>query len=296
MKRLLLLLLLFFCAPSWGMEDLVLRINANQLSFSTLPHDVQRIIQAMALQNIPHIALEDTLCARGMTKSTRTDLSETVKNMAHFAQINKSFHAFLNNPKNIKLLLLALAHTIIYHDELSLAHGLKNMPGMRNVEIKKWIAQRSEEITLENKLTWFSTSEELDKALQMQISINAQRKRDGASALIRAIDIGADISCVKKILHAGIDVNIQDKYGMSALMLATNKINTVAYVEEILKYKPNVYLKNYMGETALDMALNNLCAQKSLKQNPFLENVHAIKKLLLCPETQKTGTAHGDCL
>ena len=67
---------------------------------------------------------------------------------------------------------------------------------------------------------------------------------------------GGDGLCVKVLIVGGAEVNMQNKYGDTALMLAARN-NTAACVSHILNAGDNVNLLNHHGQTAITMASKN---------------------------------------
>ena len=66
----------------------------------------------------------------------------------------------------------------------------------------------------------------------------------------------SDGLCVKVLIEGGADVNIQNKYGDTALMLAAQN-NTVACINHILNAGTYVNLLNYHGQPVITMASKN---------------------------------------
>lgn len=129
------------------------------------------------------------------------------------------------------------------------------------------------------------------------------------TALMRACEHN-DYYVAKVLLEAGADINIQGIDGSSALILASKRYATKKLVKLLLKYNPNLELKDNNGNTALLVAYkqfredltcllidsgadvnatNNfgetplILAYKNIKLNPQLNksnNYDEIKKLI----------------
>lgn len=67
---------------------------------------------------------------------------------------------------------------------------------------------------------------------------------------------GGDGLCVKVLIEGGAEVNMQNKYGDTALMLAARN-NMVACVSYILNAGAHVNLLNHHVQTAITMASKN---------------------------------------
>ncbi|CAF1223825.1 unnamed protein product [Didymodactylos carnosus] len=72
------------------------------------------------------------------------------------------------------------------------------------------------------------------------------------TALTYAI-INQDEKIVKILLEKGANPDIQDKYGNSALMQAS-QFNNENIIKLLLNHKANIYIKNKTGQTAKDIA------------------------------------------
>ena len=117
--RIIIVNSVMFCAPLGAM------VPAETFNFPGLPPDVQRIIQMMALKNIP-----------------RKSIRRTGKNLDHYARINKSFHAFINKPSHMKLLITLMERRSSDKTEFHLGRGFRNMPGVQNKEVQEWLESR----------------------------------------------------------------------------------------------------------------------------------------------------------
>lgn len=81
--------------------------------------------------------------------------------------------------------------------------------------------------------------------------------------LIVAAEVG-DCSLVNKCLHAGIDVNIQDNEGNTAVMKAAES-GHIEIVKHLITFGADVTLQNNEGNTALIKALKNYSDQEKCK-------------------------------
>lgn len=64
-----------------------------------------------------------------------------------------------------------------------------------------------------------------------------------------------DIETVKELINSEIDIDIQDQEGFTALMYAS-ALKKTFIVMTLLDYGADRYIKNDIGETAIDMAKN----------------------------------------
>ena len=84
------------------------------------------------------------------------------------------------------------------------------------------------------------------------ISINLYSLTKNEEDFFKA-SIEGDINKVKELLALGIDINIQDEEGNTALMYASYKEH-IEIVKELIKSGANVNIKDRKGKTALDYA------------------------------------------
>jgi len=129
----------------------------------------------------------------------------------------------------------------------------------------------SEDLTaLMNAAQW-GTAKSVELLLNHPgIDVNLQNKW-GTTALIYGVGsmglMGKEKSFELLLSHPGIDVNLQDEWGLTALMHATFRKSTKC-VELLLKHpKINVNLQDENGQTAWDMA-NDFFRQKFPQLNP----------------------------
>jgi len=207
-------------------------------NFMALPHDVRRIIQMMALQEIPQKELKDSLA-----------------NLANFARSSKSFHAFINVPCNTKVLLKEMGRRIKGKHELAIAAGLKNMPGVKSDEVQNWIKQREQQIPLEEKLRWNDDCDTLDQLIAQGVDINAHSNANGITPFMQAVCSDFEISYIQKLLELGVSANIPCKDGKTPLMYAIILGRSIEYIQELLKYAKNLDHKDEGGLTALMHAI-----------------------------------------
>ena len=84
------------------------------------------------------------------------------------------------------------------------------------------------------------------------ISINLYSLTKDEENFLYASEIG-DINKVKELLALGVNINIQNEEGETALMWALQYAN-VQLVRELIKSGANVNIKDKYGNTALDYA------------------------------------------
>lgn len=130
----------------------------------------------------------------------------------------------------------------------------------------------------------FGFEDVVENAINSGININIQNKADGKTGLMYAICNSNNNNIVNRLLKAGADVNIEDKtgrialfdsiknpkyydeivgltsdinhqdqYGVSALMIAAYEMNS-KIINDLLDRHVNVQLRNASGESAYDIA------------------------------------------
>lgn len=90
------------------------------------------------------------------------------------------------------------------------------------------------------------------------VDINAQNN-SGHTALMKAVVFGREV-IITRLLKAGCDVNLKDKWGTTALMKTAQlgDYYLVGFAKELLQVpNMNVYATNDKGETALNIARRN---------------------------------------
>lgn len=231
-------------------------------TFEGLPKDVCDIIRRSALHN--SVDRDPAIARRALT---------------NFALVNKSFHAFINNPQNMRALIIALAERVPYKNELDIAKHLRNMPGVQSAKLQAWLEQRKKEIPLEEKLTtnWNSrrtTAEnraELQRLLALGVNINARTKYNCDTALIRALNTQGDLEYIKALLAAGADIEIPlNPGGVTPLMRAASR--SLSITQELLKHHPDINKRNVSGVTALMYAEDPLISQELLNAGASLND------------------------
>ncbi len=164
------------------------------------PADVRRIIQTMVLQSL------------AAQQGAEPDIiKQTVTNLNNFALVNKDFHDFLNSPNNIIELITSVSEKIVGKNELDIAQGLNNMPGMQNSKVQEWLAKRSIEIPREENLTdavFNNDPRRTIRWLHNKANVNAQDKYSKFTPLTIAATKGyTDI--LQLLVAAGADINMQ---------------------------------------------------------------------------------------
>ena len=99
------------------------------------------------------------------------------------------------------------------------------------------------------KLTRNNDIEGVRKAIEKKVNVNIQDEY-GCTALIIAIWWGR-IEIAELLIEKGADVNIQNKYGDTALMIATISYEA-RIAKQLIEKGADVNFKNYRGETDLD--------------------------------------------
>ena len=198
------------------------------------------------------------------------DLVTTLKNISSFAQVNKEFNQIINDPQNMKWLIQTLANRIRGKNELSIAQGLKNFPGVQSKEVQEWLKQLNQRIALENELRKAAQNfktERVAELLKEGVNINAQDPfgRTTVYFLSSSADEYNDI--LEYFINAGADVNIKTKVGSDPIGIAS-KYNNVSAVQLLLQANPNL--------SDVNDALRNV-QENSVLSEP---NTQAIIKLL----------------
>lgn len=239
--RILLICLSFYCPAKAMLARGEQPPSQPVFNFTALPGDVQRIIQMMLLKNIPQPGLGDSL-----------------QNLDQFARISKSFHSFINNPRNTKILVMEMGRCIKGKNELDIALGLKNMPGIKSKEIQQWIKQREQEIPLEEKLRWNDDCDTLDQLIAQGVDINARSNKDGITPFMHSVRRNVrkqELPYVQKLLQLGASADLPCKNGRTPLIEAVRHGRSVECIQEILKHIKNLDHKDEDGLTALMHAL-----------------------------------------
>jgi len=231
---------LLYNPPLWAMDHTFRtqsEVEAEPFNFPGLPHDVQRIIQMMALQNIP-----------------RYNFAKSCRNLSAYTLTSKSFHAFANKPANTKLLVVEMGRRIDGKNEVDMALGLKNMRGMQSKEVQNWVDLRKQQIPLEQELLHCAHIGTVELLIADGADINAPFDRHGTTVLIDAICKKRGISYLQKLVSLGANVNITDKEGRTPLHLEIMGGRSSCCIQELLKRGSNVNQKNRDGRTALLLA------------------------------------------
>lgn len=93
--------------------------------------------------------------------------------------------------------------------------------------------------------------EEVIKLIKEGKDINARDKENGKTALMQLVTMGKDVGHIRLLLKYGAEINLQDKEGNTALMLAV-KYGELNFVEVLLKeYKADPNIKDKEGKTPL---------------------------------------------
>jgi ankyrin repeat protein len=210
-----------------------------QPTFAGIPKEVQAIIMSYIKQSI-----------------VADNLDQTVKNITNFSLVNKDFRTFLNLPTNIKWLITTIAKKTKnrWLDSLLVAESFKNMPGMQNPEIKKWING----LKLINKIDRGNIVE-INTLLQAGADVNViETRKDGTlhTPLTRAVSSIHKIEILQTLLKAGADINALNG---KALMIVAEYTDHEALeaARELLKHNPILTFTNKQGQTALDIAVKN---------------------------------------
>lgn len=210
-------------------------MEAPEVSFGTVPKEIK-------IQILDHLITND--------------LSQSLKNIANYARINKEFNTTINHPQNMKWLIETIVNRIPDINEFDVATGLRNMPVFATKEMQDWLSQLEKELLLEknlNEAVWNQDLAKVKKLLQEQKNI--PKARTLANPLIMIIQIhphGAnDIGIIQELIKAGADINFKTE-GQTPLMRAVLSFEPTI-IEEILKHNPNIYLQDDFGQTVFDL-------------------------------------------
>jgi len=200
--------------------------------FGQLPGDVQRLIQLKAMHNIP-----------------QPELAGTLRNLANFTLVNKSFHRFINKPANTQLLLTTLAATVHHVTPVNFAHHVKNMPGIQSVETQSWLAHCRQLLQHEDELIEAINGgnfAKLHNTLKNISNLNFYERTRGLSPLHHAVESN-NPDMVRAIIAAGANVNLQkkDTFGQTPLFLAIQYgYNDIVAILLAAQANPNLSTKN----------------------------------------------------
>ena len=235
MKFLLKFLCFFHFSSGFlhGMHPVQSKLEPN---WGTIPADVRNIIQSYLLSSI-----------------VADSLKQTVKNISHFARVNKSFRNFLNEPQNLMYVIQMMADRIKRMDENSVAQGLKNMPGMQSSEVKQWLEKKKAERQRDGNLIYEiqnrASGANIEKILAEGANPDYKSKSHKEPALVLAAQMN-NLEAVQALLKAGAQVNNTDLKLRTALNEAVSHQN-LAMLQELLKYHANVNAQDDNGDTAL---------------------------------------------
>ncbi len=90
--------------------------------------------------------------------------------------------------------------------------------------------------------------------------------KDGCSELM-CKSWAADIKGVKELISKGVDLNAQDKDGMTALMHACTRADRIDVLKVLIEAGADPAMRRVTGERAVDLAYN----RKHLKQVALLD-------------------------
>ena len=130
------------------------------------------------------------------------------------------------------------------------------------------------------------------KFLTEQMSVPAlnQVNNDGKTALVMAALFSQDDHglSVKRLVEAGADVNLQDRYGRTALMLAVERPsylksmkNDTSRVQSLIEDRADLSLQDNSGRNALMIAIegnHSIAILKLLTDNMSLSNINQVNK------------------
>lgn len=284
MKRLLLVTLL---APSlaWAMEQ---SPQPTKSHLESLPGDVQRYLLPFVLSTV----------------SIRADLDT----LFSLACANKYLNAFINHEDTLKYIITICANNHSWYDEVSIAHYMQNMHGMKTPGMQEWVLKRKKEIVLEKDLLIATGNDDpksivrVNELLSQGVNPNVRCRVSGRTPLLNAtilantqmmntlLNAGANLNLrtgdplfaavykkrkdlVELLLKAKADVNIADQLGLTPLMKAA-KYGPIEIVQILLTAGARVDLRSNQYGTALELARK--------------EGNIEIEQLLLAHENRKT--------
>ncbi|MEA9392367.1 ankyrin repeat domain-containing protein [Acerihabitans sp. TG2] len=140
------------------------------------------------------------------------------------------------------------------HNQYYMNSIMKNVPKriMREINLNvQHIKNKEPRINDDLVYSWYAKN--LDKQSQSTRSVT----RNNQHILLNINNvIEPDPELLSNLRNKGVDANVQDKYGFTVIMLLIKKNKNDDFFNQILaKYKPNVNLRNYNGDTALHFAV-----------------------------------------
>lgn len=99
-------------------------------------------------------------------------------------------------------------------------------------------------------------AKEIREVLTKGADINCQNEW-GMTPLMLAAQNNAAVAVIKQLIASGADIHaIEPKYRSNSLHLAANKSTNPKVIEELIKAGCELNSRNYLGETPLIMAVN----------------------------------------
>lgn len=196
----------------------------------------------------------------------KTSFDNTLKNIVNFALTNREFNDIVNDPTNLKWLIETLENIFWTNSDDYYIRTLVEEP-YYNTNIfaakRKLLLEVLNQIN-ETESRYSQILVSLNKGIihplliSKKFNINTRSRLSGRTLLHQAAKNLKDISDMESIFKTliktlGAKINDEGKEGSTPLMVAVEWEN-IQTIKELLKYDPNLQIKNKVGKTVFDLA------------------------------------------
>ncbi len=249
---LILMAFVFYSCPAMELP------NEGQASLGAMPADIKNLILYELIEVDPSLKPDDL-----------TDFYKSIKNITNYARLNSEFKALVNDPRNMIWLVKTLVERFKDKspksvDELFIAKGLANMPGIKSIEFQNWLQNLIKEKELRLAAEDLNV-EKVKKLLAEGIDANASDRLFNMRPLNYLVwglafkggneqNTAEAITILKLLMAAGANINVQAGNGYTPILLATIYQN-IPLMQAILEYHPDLSLADSGGGTPFHFAV-----------------------------------------